>query len=283
MIYKKDANFPYPILTNTTTAYMNPYFSLDVRLEENTNAYRFLLDYEVGSTFINNLIQKNQATVIFIIQSKDTRFVKLTPNQSYIDIEKSRISLNKRTSIQLQIQTNEEIGFTNNDDLTSFYEPFKNEIMLSKNKLLGFSNVVIFEGSIQQPLVLFEKKLNENLTSDIKVELGTETIILHYKKAEFQFNGMRNSRNFNTPYLYIGLQKALQNFVSECGRDEGAVDLTHCDVPETGLDYKLYNLMVKKMITEISNENIDEVISLISEKMIEKYSMAVRELDQNGD
>lgn len=157
MIYKKDANFPYPILTNTTTAYMNPYFSLDVRLEENTNAYRFLLDYEVGSTFINNLIQKNQATVIFIIQSKDTRFVKLTPNQSYIDIEKSRISLNKRTSIQLQIQTNEEIGFTNNDDLTSFYEPFKNEIMLSKNKLLGFSNVVIFEGSIQQPLVLFEK------------------------------------------------------------------------------------------------------------------------------
>lgn len=125
--------------------------------------------------------------------------------------------------------------------------------------------------------------MNENLTSDIKVELGTETIILHYKKAEFQFNGMRNSRNFNTPYLYIGLQKALQNFVSECGRDEGAVDLTHCDVPETGLDYKLYNLMVKKMITEISNENIDEVISLISEKMIEKYSMAVRELDQNGD
>ena len=283
MIYKKDANFPYPILTNTTSTYMNPYFSLDVSLEENTSAYRFLLDYEVSSTFINNLIQSNQATVIFIIQSKDTRFVKLRSNQSYVDIEKSRISLNKRTSIQLQIQTNEDIDFTNNDDLTSFYEPFKNEVMLSKNKLLGFSNVVIFEGSIQQPLVLFEKKLDENLTSDIKVELGTETIILHYKKTEFQFNGMRNSRNFNTPYLYIGLQKALQNFVNEYGRDEGTVDLTQCEIPETGLDYKLYNLMVKKMVTEISTENIDEIISLISEKMIEKYSMAVRELDQNGD
>ena len=94
---------------------------------------------------------------------------------------------------------------------------------------------------------------------------------------------MRNSRDFNTPYLYIGLQKALQNFVNEYGRDEGAVDLTQIDIPESGLDYKLYNLMTKKMITEVSNENIDEVIGLISEKMIEKYSTAVRELDQIGD
>ena len=41
--------------------------------------------------------------------------------------------------------------------------------------------------------------------------------------------------------------------------------------------------MTKKMITEVSTENIDEVITLISEKLIEKYSAAVRELDQNGD
>ncbi|WP_341322201.1 hypothetical protein NSQ62_01635 [Solibacillus sp. FSL H8-0523] len=283
MIYKKDANFPYPILTNTTSTYMNPYFSLDVNLEENTNAYRFVLDYEISSPFIKELIHQYKATVVFIIQSKDTRFVKLAPNQRYVDIEKSRISLNKRTSIQLQIQTAEDISFALNEDLTAFYDPFKVDIKLCQNKLLGYSNVVVFEGSIQQPLVLFEKKLDENLTSDIKIELGTETIIIHYKKADFQFNGMRNSRDFNTPYLYLGMQKALQNFVSEYGRDEGAVDLTQVDVPESGLDYKLYNLMTKKMITEVSTENIDEVITLISEKLIEKYSAAVRELDQNGD
>lgn len=283
MIYKKEANFPYPVLTNTTSTYVNPYFSLDVSLEENTNAYRFKLDYEISSPFIQELIRQHKATVIFIIQSKDTRFVKLTPNQQYVDIEKSRISLNKRTSIQLQIQTTEAITFALNEDLTAFYTPFKEDIQLAQNKLLGYSNVVIFEGSIQQPLVLFEKKLDEQLTSDIKIELGTETIIIHYKKADFQFNGMRNGRNFNTPYLYLGLQKALQHFVSEHGRDEEAVDLTQMDVPESGLDYKLYNLMTKKMITEISTENIDEVIALISERLIEKYSVAVRELDQNGD
>lgn len=283
MIYKKDANFPYPVLTNTTSTYVNPYFTLDVNLEENTNAYRFILQYEISSPFIQELIRQHKAAVIFIIQSKDTRFVRLAPNQSYVDIDKSRISLNKRTTIQLQIQTTEEINFARNEDLTAFYDPFKADILLSSNRLLGYSNVVVFEGSIQQPLVLFEKKLDENLSSDIKIELGTETIIIHYKKADFQFNGLRNSRDFNMPYLYLGMQKALQNFVNEYGRDEGAVDLTQIDVPESGLDYKLYNLMTKKMVTEITTENIDEVIALISEKLIEKYSTAVRELDQNGD
>lgn len=283
MIYKKDANFPYPVLTNTTSTYVNPYFTLDVNLEENTNAYRFILQYEISSPFIQELIRQHKAAVIFIIQSKDTRFVRLAPNQSYVDIDKSRISLNKRTTIQLQIQTTEDITFADNEDLTAFYDPFKADILLSSNRLLGYSSVVVFEGSIQQPLVLFEKKLDENLSSDIKIELGTETIIIHYKKADFQFNGLRNSRDFNMPYLYLGMQKALQNFVNEYGRDEGAVDLTQIDVPESGLDYKLYNLMTKKMVTEITTENIDEVIALISEKLIEKYSTAVRELDQNGD
>ena len=284
MIYKKDANFPYPILTNTTTTYVNPYFTVDVELDENTNNYRFSLDYDVSSDFIKQCVKDGKASVVFIVQSKDTRFAKLLPGQTYVDIEKSRISLNKRTSIQLQIQTNEQITFADNEDLTSFYDPFKSEIVLEKYQTLGFSNVVVFEGSIQQPLVLFEKKLDENLSSDIKIELGTETIIIHYKKPEYQFNGMRNSRDFNTPYLYIGMQKALQNFIFEYSKDgEGSVDLLDCDVPENGLDYKLYNLMRKKMVTEITVENIDEVISLISEKMIEKYSVAVKELERSGD
>lgn len=37
MIYKKDANFPYPILTNTSNSYDNCSFILDIDLEENTN------------------------------------------------------------------------------------------------------------------------------------------------------------------------------------------------------------------------------------------------------
>ena len=41
MIYKKDANFPYPILTNTSNSYDNCSFILDINLEENTNEYIF--------------------------------------------------------------------------------------------------------------------------------------------------------------------------------------------------------------------------------------------------
>ena len=33
MIYKKDANFPYPILTNTSNAYNNAKFHLVIGLE----------------------------------------------------------------------------------------------------------------------------------------------------------------------------------------------------------------------------------------------------------
>ena len=283
MIYKKGANFPYPVLTNGTSTYKNAEFLLDVSLEENSNNYRFYFEWDVSSAFIQDCISLSKAGLVFIIQSKDTRFVKLTPQQKYIDIEKSRISLNKRTSIQLQIQTNEEISFGNNHDLTPFYDRFKEDILVNKNQTLGFSNVVIFEGSIQNPLVLFEKKLNENLQSDIKYELGTETIIIHYKKPEFLFTGMRKSRDLNTPYLYTGLQKALQQFIFEHGNGEDTVDLLDISVPEGGLDFKLYNLMRKKMVNELSYENIDEVIALISEKMIEKYTMAVRELEHHGD
>ena len=77
MIYKKDANFPYPVLTNTSTSYENSSFILDVSLEENTNDYRFLIQYEVSSPFIQKLIETGEAQLILIIQSKDNKFYKL--------------------------------------------------------------------------------------------------------------------------------------------------------------------------------------------------------------
>ena len=81
MIYKKDANFPYPVLTNTSTSYENSLFTLDVSLEENTNDYRFLIKYEVSSSFIQKLIETGDAQLVFIIQSKDNKFYKLDPRQ----------------------------------------------------------------------------------------------------------------------------------------------------------------------------------------------------------
>ena len=284
MIYKKDANFPYPVLTNTSTSYENSSFMLDVSLEENTNDYRFIINYEISSAFIEKLIATGDAQLVFIIQSKDNKFYKLDPHQKVIEVPKKRVSLNKRTSIQLHIQSMKEINFSNNHDLSSFYDDFKDEIIVPKHALLGYSNIVVFEGSIQNPLVLFEKKLDEQLESDIKIELGTETLIIHYKKEDYQFNGVRSSQAFNNPYVYAGLRTAIQRFIHEYSEDgEEYVELTQITQPENLLDFKLYQLMVKKMVDEVSVDNIDKVISLISDRVIEKYAGAVKELMNNGN
>ena len=283
MIYKKDANFPYPILTNTSNSYDNCSFILDINLEENTNEYIFEINYDITSPFIEKLLQNGQATLILIIQSKDNKFFNLEYGQKTKSISKSRISLSKRTTIQLFIQSNEEINFKNNYDLSSFYEEFKDEIYVPKNAILGFSNSVVFDGSTNKPLELFEKKVNPNLKSDVKIELGSETIIINYKNESLQFTDLPQSSTFNNPYVYMGLQKALYRFIVNNSEDHECVDLEEIEPPNDGLDFKLYNLMRKKKISELNIENIDEVIYYISDKMLEKYTAAVRGVYSNGN
>lgn len=283
MIYKKDANFPYPILTNTSNSYDNCSFILDINLEENTNEYIFEINYDITSPFIEKLLQNGQATLILIIQSKDNKFFNLEYGQKTKSISKSRISLSKRTTIQLFIQSNEEINFKNNYDLSSFYEEFKDEIDVPKNSILGFSNSVVFDGSTNKPLELFEKKVNPNLKSDVKIELGSETIIINYKNESLQFTDLPQSSTFNNPYVYMGLQKALYRFIVNNSEDHEEVDLDEIEPPSDGLDFKLYNLMRKKKISELNIENIDEVIYSISDKMLEKYTAAVRRLYSDGN
>lgn len=283
MIYKKDANFPYPILTNTSNSYDNCSFILDINLEENTNEYIFEIKYDITSPFIEKLLKNGQATLVLIIQSKDNKFFNIEYGQKTKSISKSRISLSKRTTIQLFIQSNEEINFKNNYDLSSFYEAFKDEIYVPKNSILGFSNSVVFDGSTNKPLELFEKKVNPNLKSDVKIEFCSETIIINYKNEALQFTDLPQSSTFNNPYVYMGLQKALYRFIVNNSEDHESVDLDEIEPPNDGLDFKLYNLMRKKKISELNIENIDEVIYSISDKMLEKYTAAVRRLYSDGN
>jgi len=279
MIYKKDANFPYPLLTNTSNSYNDCNFSLDIDLRENSESYRFEVSYDLKSSFISRLLEENQAQLILVIQSKDNKFFELSTVDTFIEITKSRISLTERTQIQLLIQSKVEISFVDNNDLNSFYQVYKSEIIVPKNSILGFSNSVIFDGSNAKPLELFEKKVNPNLKSAIKIELGVETIIIHYKNEEFQFVDSHISNKLNNPYIYMGLQKALLQFIyNNCEDGEEEVDLVRMDVPSDGLDLKLYNIMQHKLVEDLSVENIDEVIYLISDKIIEKYTSAIRGL-----
>lgn len=283
MIYKKDANFPYPILTNTSNSYVSSQFILDVELHENVHHYRFDFNYEIDSNFINKLLKNGQAQLIFVIQSRDNKFYRLANSQKYIEIPKSRISVSKRTSIQLHLQSNENIPFKDNDDLSEFYDHFKDEIIVPKHAILGFSNVVMFEGGSTKPLELFEKKVNPDLKSDIKIELSNETIVVHYRSPDYQFNDLPQSNTLNNPYVYIGLHAALHRFIINNSEDNEYVDLEQIDPPTTPLDLKLYHLMKKKMIEELTIDTIDEMIYAISDRIIEKYTSAVKGLSANGN
>lgn len=282
MIYKKDANFPYPLLTNTSNSYESSNFILDINLEENIHNYRFGIDYKIDSSFMNNLLKEKKAQLILVIQSKDNKFFNLEVGDKFKEISKSRISLSKRTTIQLLIQSKEEISFKDNNDLSEFYEEFKEEIIVPKNSILGFSNTVIFEGSSSKPFELFEKTINPNLKSDVKIELGSSTIIINYKNEELQFTDSPLSAQLNNPYVYMGLQKARYRFIVNNGDGE-EVDLDSISEPNDDLDFKLYNLMKKKMISELNTDNMDEVIYTISDKVLEKYCAAVRRLYSDGN
>ena len=277
MIYKKDANFPYPLLTNTSSSYSNANFILDIELEENTQGYRFEIKYDIDSEFIIKLLESEKAQLILVLQSRDNKFYNIEFGKSFITIPKSRLSLSKRTVVQLLIKSNDEICFKDNNDLNSFYNEFKSDIVVPKNSILGFSNTVMFDGSSSKPLELFEKAVDPNLKSDIDIELSSETIIIKYKNESLQFTDSPISQTLNNAYVYMGLQKALYRFVINNGED-GEVDLDEIEAPENILDLKLYNLMKKKMVSEVSLENIDSVIYLISDKILEKFSTAVRGL-----
>lgn len=276
MIYKRDANFPYPLLTNTSNSYEDCNFIFEVELKDNIHSYRFEINYEIDSQFIIELLENNQAQLILIIQSKDNKFYKINTSDRFIDIPKSRLSLNKRTTIQLLIQSSTIISFENNNDLESFYDNFKENIIVSNNAILGFSNTVIFEGSYSKPLDLFEKKVDPNIKSDIKIELSSETIIIIYKNEDLQFSESSISSTLNNPYIYMGLQKALYRFIINYSKNGEELDIDDIDPPIGSLDFKLYNLMKEKMISEISLDNIDQVIYSISDRILERYAVALR-------
>lgn len=283
MIYKKDANFPYPLLTNTSNSYDGCNFTLDIELNENTYEYIFQINYDIESDFIKKLIRENKAHLVLVVQSKDNKFFNLSLNEKIRTIPKNRISLSKRTTIQLLIQSKEEINFKENNDLNIFYGSIKDQINVPKHSILGFSNSVMFDGSTAKPLELFEKKVDPNLKSEVKVELGSETIIINYKSDELQFIDSPVSSTINNIYVYMGLQKALYRFVNTYGGEDEEVDLEELDLPTDGLDLKLYRLMKSKMIKNVSLENIDEVICSITDRILEKYTSAVRGLYSNGN
>ena len=280
MIYKKDANFPYPILTNTSNAYNNAKFHLVIGLDEIGNDYCFEPQYDISSEFIKSQIQSENASLILVVQNKDTKFYEMDQDQKFIKIPRERISIKKKTSIQLLIKAKEDISFINNEDLSDFYGNFKESILVPKNSILGLSNIITLN-VIKKPQELFEKKIDPNLKGPFEIELSNETIILKFKNENYQFVDIPNNRDLNNAYIREGLGRAVINFVINNG-EENVVEIDEIDPPEVELDFKLYNLMKSRNVKEVSLENIDEVVNIIGNNIIEKFTNAVRGL-YNGN
>jgi len=281
MIYKKDANFPYPILSSNTFAYEESDFTIKVSFEEDGDYYRFKIMPQLTSAFVEALLISGEAQYLLVIQSKDTKFFPLDLHHLQVEIAKSRMSLSSRTSIQVHIVAKSDIHFNNNYELNRFYEELKQSIVVPKFSMLGYSNIVTFEGGMKNPLELFEKRLDPNLSSAIKYELGTECIIIHFRDEDTQFQSMSKASAFINPYLYTGLRMALERLLSD--EEDGVIELSQFTPPDDLLDFKLYNLMISKGIEELTVDNIDEMIGRISHQIIEKYVKAVKELVAHED
>ena len=151
---------------------------------------------------------------------------------------------------------------------------------MPKNSILGLSNIITLN-VIKKPQELFEKKIDPNLKGPFEIELSNETIILKFKNENYQFVDIPNNRDLNNAYIREGLGRAVINFVINNG-EENVVEIDEIDPPEVELDFKLYNLMKSRNVKEVSLENIDEVVNLIGNNVIEKFTRAVRGL-YNGN
>ena len=282
MIFSKNAIFPYPVLKNELDDYTENIFNLEVDLKDNTNEFIFEITYEIGSDYIKNLIDTKKAALFLVIRAKDNKFFRVE-NNSKVSIPKNRTSLDNRTSIQLIIRAEEQIDFQDNNDLTDFYTGIKTKISIDKHCLLGLSNVVIFDGSMRKPFDIFEKRISSDLNSDIKIEVGSETIIIEYKHEDYQFVTSPNSSILNYPYIYMGMQKALMKMIKEKSDDGESLDFTDMEMPEEPLYAKLYNLLKSKGIDGVDINNIDEVIYKSSDRILEKFSNVIKGLNENGN
>ena len=199
MIYTKKANFPYPVLMNFSNDYLDDEFEFDVQLKDDIDEYILEVEWKMASDFIEDKINSDKADVILIVKSKDNQFYLLGKNKKTVKkIKRNRLCLSARTVMQLMVVAKEEISFEDNDDLNEFYEDSKADIVVEPGQVLAFSNTVIFDGSQDKPYELFEKRVDENLDSDIEIKLCDETIMVVYKSADLQILQIEENTTIHT-------------------------------------------------------------------------------------
>lgn len=275
MIYKRNAAFPYPLLTNDSSAYIDNRFFFDCNLTTDGDSYKLIINYEISSSFLYECIMSDRAGLYLIIDSTDSNFYKLdiVEGNPVLKIPMTSINLFRNSVLQLLIKANEDICFSNNNDLLDFYNDHKNEITVHNGNALGFSNILSLNGELKSPVKLFNKRVDPSIKS-IGYDLSDEFITIVYKDAKYQFNDLNDSRNLNNMYIHEGLYRALKRFIDNYLYD--GMNVLDISTPENNLDLKIYMLLQAKNIEDLNDDNIDDVIFKISDGLIEKYNSAIR-------
>lgn len=275
MIFNKDVTFPYPVLTSFNDDYPNSEFYLGLDFEIIDDYYQFNVNYALSSPFLMNLIETKKAVFKCVIRSHDSRIYDFNPNDPYIKIPKNRLSLFKKVQAQLSIVAIEDISFVSNKDIDPYYKRIRDKILVPKNHILALSNISKFNGELKEPFILFKYSIIPELNTDIEFKLATEMIHILLKENDYLYQKGQKASALNYHYVYMGLQKALAQFIFNNGDGTDSVNLDELVSCKTTLDEKLLSFMQNKGVSDISIERLDDVIYQITDRVIQKHNKAV--------
>lgn len=285
MIYTEDASFPYPIMSSNSYDYNDNSFFFDIDVKSNSETYSLTFNIKLGSEYLNELLEKKKIEYIVIIKTQDSSFYKLSDNK-ILEIKRKKLSFKNNSKIQLILKSSCSLDFKDNFDIDPFYTDDNESINIDKNSIVGFSNVVIFDKSEKTDVDLFEKKIDKSISSEVKIEIRDENIVLIFKDEKYQFGKIIESKRLNYPYLYIGLQRLLMEMiVSDCGNQDNVLEINKNSISNAskGVYRKIVKLIENKGIKQISFDDIDEVINLISPNLINEYYKGIIGVSKNED
>lgn len=282
MIFSRDSNFQYPVMTNDGTSYRNNLFEFEIEdLYDTQEEYTFKIRYELGSIYLMNMLKEGYAELVFVINSQDSYFQILEHDEYIVSIPKSRLTLSSRTKIQLQIRSLKSLYFAENNDLNEFYNTYKSDILVKRNSILGYSNIEEYKGSQTNPFVLIETAIDSNQEELFKVALREDVIVLTFKNNKYLMK--QYSSELKNMYIYTGLSRALIRFLNNNAHGDEIIYLDEGTDTSSTLDSKLFELMKNKGVKELSYNNIDNVISRISFRIIESFVSSIERLNSHED
>lgn len=272
MIFKKDVSFPYPILAPFNEDYPDSQFDLDINFEliEDDTLFRFQVTPNLTSKFLNELLERKKAKYKLIVSSHDSKIFDFDNPEGFIDIPRNRISLKKKTQIQMALVATEKINFKDNNDLDDYYKSLKSNVNIQKDHLVALSEVVNFNGELTKPFVLFKYEINPALESEIEFSMVGEFINIHLREKEFKY--LYAPQNYH--YVYMGLQKALVQLIFDNAAGESSLRVESF-TGSTPLQEKLRIYLEAKNIEEISLETIEKAIDKMTDKIMSKHNKSI--------